>query len=192
MNSAFSQHDSSDADSKPPTILAPSEATGTFARNTIDRSQETTFTESKADETASIPPQGEQITRKESAITDSTVCGYEILDVLGRGAMGIVYKARQPGLKRIVALKMILSGDYTGTHERHRFRAEAEVIARLQHPNIVQIYEIGEDGDRPFFSMEFVEGTSLAHETNVLVAEDPKQFAAEIMRLSSPRPRTST
>jgi serine/threonine-protein kinase len=90
-----------------------------------------------------------------------SVAGYEIISVLGRGAMGVVYKARQRGLKRLVALKMILSGEHAGEQELARFQAEANAVAQLQHPGIVQIYEVGEDGDRPFFSLEFVDGPSL-------------------------------
>src|SRR5262245_13720284 len=81
--------------------------------------------------------------------------GYEILGELGRGGMGVVYRARQKGLNRLVALKMILAAEHAGELERARFKAEAEAVARLQHPNIVQIYEIGEQGGRPFFSLEF-------------------------------------
>jgi serine/threonine-protein kinase len=76
--------------------------------------------------------------------------------------MGVVYKARQVGLERVVALKMILSGDHAGPQQRARFRTEAEVIARLQHPNIVQIYEIGEHGDSPFLVLEYCDGGSLS------------------------------
>jgi serine/threonine-protein kinase len=94
-------------------------------------------------------------------ILPRVVAGYEILGVLGRGAFGVVYKARQPGLKRVVALKMILGGGHADERELARFRAEAEAIARLQHPNIVQVYEVGEDDGQPFFSLEYVDGTSL-------------------------------
>src|SRR6516225_4158841 len=89
------------------------------------------------------------------------VPGYEMEAVLGHGGMGVVYKARHLALKRTVALKM-LAGGHADQAERARFRAEAEAVARLQHPNIVQIHEIGEAGDLPFFALEFVEGGSLA------------------------------
>jgi len=92
----------------------------------------------------------------------SSVAGYEILEVLGRGGMGIVYKARQMSLKRTVALKMIHADKGLDPTSFARFRREAEAIARLQHPNIVQIYEIGEHEGVPFFSLEYVAGGNLA------------------------------
>lgn len=82
--------------------------------------------------------------------------------MLGRGGMGIVYQARQVQLKRLVALKMILSGDLAGARERERFCQEAEAVARLQHRHVVRIYEIGQCESRPFFSLEYVPGGSLA------------------------------
>jgi serine/threonine protein kinase len=90
------------------------------------------------------------------------VPGFEILGELGRGGMGIVYQARQVALQRTVALKMVLNGAHAGPKELARFRAEAAVIARLQHPNIVQIYDVGEAAGRPYFALEFVAGGSLA------------------------------
>jgi WD40 repeat protein/serine/threonine protein kinase len=90
------------------------------------------------------------------------VSGYEIVREVGRGGMGVVYEARQLALRRTVALKMIRTGAQVGPKELARFRAEAAVIARVQHPNIVQIYDVGEAGGRPYFALEFVAGGSLA------------------------------
>ena len=88
--------------------------------------------------------------------------GYEITGVLGRGGMGVVYKARHKQLNRIVAVKMLLSGSMASEDEQERFRSEAEVVAQLRHPNIVQIYDVGEHEGTPFFSLEYVDGGTLA------------------------------
>ncbi len=89
------------------------------------------------------------------------VAGFEILEEIGRGGMGVVYRARHVRLNRIVALKMILAGGHASAAELQRFRVEAEAIAQLQHPNVVQIYSVGEQGGRPFFALEYVDGGSL-------------------------------
>ncbi|HWG43464.1 MAG TPA: protein kinase, partial [Gemmataceae bacterium] len=107
------------------------------------------------------------------------VSGYVILGVLGRGGMGVVYQARHLKLNRLVALKMILSGSYAGPEELVRFHAEAEAVARLQHPNIVQIFDVGEHAEtdgptHPFMALEYVEGGTLARKAGAspLAARD--------------------
>src|SRR6516162_891049 len=105
--------------------------------------------------------------------------GYEILDELGRGGMGVVYKARQLSLGRLVALKMILAGEHAGRVQLARFRTEVEAVAHLQHPNLVQVYEVGEHDGRPYFVMELVEGGSLDLKTDA--KPQPPRHAAQLL-----------
>jgi WD40 repeat protein/tetratricopeptide (TPR) repeat protein len=90
------------------------------------------------------------------------VPGFEVLAERGRGGMGVVYQARQTRLKRLVALKMVLAGELASASEVLRFRLEAEMAARVQHPNIVQVHEVGEWHGRPYLVLEWVDGGSLA------------------------------
>ena len=107
-------------------------------------------------------------------------CGdYELLEEIGRGGMGVVYKARQKSLDRIVALKMILRGDDASWADIARFRAEAESAAQLHHPNIVNVYEVGEHEGRPFFSMKLIEGTTLAR--RIADGPLPSRTAAQML-----------
>ena len=105
--------------------------------------------------------------REEAEASDAlpVLGGYEIIEEIARGGMGIVYRARQPGLEREVALKVILAGPFAGAESIARLRVEAAAAARLQHPGIVGIYEIGEASGHHFISMEFVRGRTLAELT---------------------------
>jgi WD40 repeat protein len=95
-------------------------------------------------------------------LTPPAVPGYQIQEVLGRGGMGVVYRALQVHARRTVALKMILTGAQADAGEIARFRLEAEALARLAHPGIVQVYDVGEVEGKPYFALEFCDGGSLA------------------------------
>src|SRR5262245_14336591 len=113
-----------------------------------------------------FPPSSENVAAPPAHPPDEPsmpqIPGHEVTAVLGRGGMGIVFRARHVRLNRPVAVKMLLAGAYAEPHERGRFQREAEAIASLRHPNIVQVYDVGEVDDRPYFTMEYVEGGSLA------------------------------
>ena len=98
-----------------------------------------------------------------------TLPGYEVKEVLGRGGVGVVYKALHLRLNRPVAVKMLLSGQHASPDELERFLREAEAVAGLHHPNVVNLYDVGEVEGRPYFTMEFIEGGSLARK----LAEGP-------------------
>ena len=98
---------------------------------------------------------------QDSAIEHVDVPGYDLEQEIGRGGMGVVYKARHHRLNRVVALKMILSGAHASPEDVQRFTAEAEAVAALTHTNIVQVYEVGQHENRPYMALEYVSGGSL-------------------------------
>jgi len=106
--------------------------------------------------------------------------GYELKEVLGRGGMGVVYRARHLRLERDVALKMLIAGEFASTRELERFFLEARSIANLSHPNIVQVHDVSEREGRPYFTMELVEGGTLAHWLGS--TPQPARRAAETVR----------
>jgi serine/threonine-protein kinase len=107
------------------------------------------------------------------------VPGYEVEALLGRGGMGVVFKARHVRLKRTVALKMLLVGNYASPNDLVRFRREAEAVAALRHPHIVQVHDAGEVAGHPYFTMEYVEGGTLAH--SLAANPLPPRRAAELL-----------
>lgn len=140
---------------------------------------------------APVPQDGEDFfdTLKDSDVDPKSslrgyvVGDYQILSELGRGGMGVVYKAKHRKLNRVVALKMILAGKHSGNEALGRFIAEAQAVAKLQHPGIVQIFDIGEHEGLPYFSLEYVEGNDL-HKDLKGLPRDPKRSAEMVEQLS--------
>ncbi len=118
---------------------------------------------------------------KEITDTRPRLPGYEILEELGRGGMGVVYHARHIALNRPVALKMILAGAHADAEVQRRFRVEAEAVARLRHPNIVQVYDYGVYDGQPYLALEFVEGGTLARQA--ANAPWPPAHAAQLVEV---------
>ena len=114
------------------------------------------------------------------AAATPTVPGYDLLEPLGEGGMGIVWKARQTKLNRVVALKMVLGGQHVGSRELIRFLAEAEAVAAIRHPHVVQVFDYGEAAGRPFLAMEYLSGGSLSDRLKPSGRLDPK-VAAELV-----------
>jgi serine/threonine-protein kinase len=108
---------------------------------------------------------------------------YELLEEIGRGGMGVVYRARQVSLNREVALKMILAGQLASAGDVRRFRTEAEAAANLDHPHIVPIYEIGEHEGQQYYTMKWIKGVSLAEQAGHLT-RDPRTAASLLARVA--------
>jgi serine/threonine protein kinase len=132
-----------------------------------------------AHEPAAPPDNGRAAPHDDAIAREFEKLGYTLLGKLGQGGMGVVYKARQIRLNRLVALKMILGGPHAQATEIARFKAEATAIAQLQHTNIVQIYEVGELNGLPYFSLEFVNGPTLAKK--LAGTPQPARPAAELV-----------
>jgi serine/threonine-protein kinase len=166
------------------TEILPAPASATAALEATQADEATTdfvVSAPPGEETASFVPGRAVVPAVGGPAGAPSLAGYEILGVLGWGGMGVVYKARQSGLKRVVALKMIRAGDGAGEHELARFRTEAEAAARLQHPNIVQVYAVGDHDGCPFLSLEYVDGGSLKDKLGG--KPQPVQAAAQLVQV---------
>jgi hypothetical protein len=142
------------------------------------------------DDTPTLPPpnlaNAATLPFTQALTTDDTprvIGDYELLTEIARGAMGVVFKARQRSVNRVVALKMILSGGLAGPTDVQRFRVEAEAAANLDHPHILPVYEVGEHDGRPYFSMKLADGGTLAERVPDLL-KSPRAAARLVAKLS--------
>jgi serine/threonine-protein kinase len=135
-----------------------------------------------ADNDGTLPPQ--PTNESSSGGLPRSFGDYELLAELGRGGMGVVYKARQASLNRIVALKMLLHGDAASAEDRARIRAEAKSAALLKHPNIVPVFDVGDHEGRDYFTMPFIEGVSLAQllQDGPLPSREAARIVAQVAR----------
>ncbi|HBV64815.1 MAG TPA: hypothetical protein DEF45_17525 [Rhodopirellula sp.] len=156
----------------------------TFENETIHVSREHKEPSTTSTQAASTGTQ-RATTEESRKSTDlpAKIGSYEIVAELGRGGMGVVYKARDLRLKRTVALKVILAGTHAADSERKRFQTEAESVARLKHQNIVQVYEVGESEGHPFLALEYCSGGSLADRLKGK-RPSPREAAALVASLS--------
>ena len=181
----------------------PSDKTADFSADTPNMSkssptQSDTRAETGSDATGAFDPQATRqespdradatanftsgpVGRRASAVLQTSLGGYEILGELGRGGMGVVYKAHQRGLNRTVALKMVLAGGHASEDQLKRFLIEARAVAHLQHQNIVQVFDIGENEGLPFFSLEYVDGEPLSRK--LAKQPQPPKEAAELLAI---------
>ncbi len=140
-----------------------STVSATAESSSADRSY-TTLLHRRSVRPPAVPPDDDQWTRLRAESPQRPhVPGYQILGLLGRGGMGVVYKARQIGLNRIVALKVLIDGSPLDVQRRQRFQIEAESSARLDHPHIVKIHDVGESAGQPYVTLEYLGGGTLAH-----------------------------
>ena len=143
-----------------------------------DQSHDTEY--ASESDAAGVLTQDDVGTTSASALPERTLLDFDLREMLGRGGKGVVYKAIQKSLNRTVALKMIRSGEDASPEDRARFTLEAEAVARLQHPNLVHIYEVGEWQGQPYLALEYVSGGNLAQRLEG--APWPAQDAARLIK----------
>jgi eukaryotic-like serine/threonine-protein kinase len=165
-------------DVAPITVTQPSEFSPTVARLTDE------VIEFAHDQSAATKLHTDQSTQVESGKTLPSLQGFECLEVLGQGGMGVVYKARQVSLNRIVALKVVRDSESSGVLENARFIDEAEAIAAIDHPNVVRVFDYGENQGRPYLAMEYLAGGSLADQMQDSVRFGPAIAASLLEKVA--------